>query len=111
MALLVRHNYIRPRPAAKRGPGRPASPVYEVNPAFGSPEKDKKRPENSENPGAGIGPANSQNIQSAFGEPENGIDDEPEGRVFVARFVASQPPYRLSASIRTWTTLLVTFAV
>ena len=29
----------------------------------------------------------------------------------VARFVASQPPYRLSASIRTWTTLLVTFAV
>ena len=41
LGVLVRHNYIRPRPAAKRGPGRPASPVYEVNPAFGSPAKDK----------------------------------------------------------------------
>ncbi len=83
LALLVRHNYIRPRPAAKRGPGRPASPVYEVNPAFGHPAMLEKRPENPENPDAGAGPANSQNIQSAFGEPENGIDDEPEGRVKV----------------------------
>ena len=83
LGVLVRHNYIRPRPAAKRGPGRPASPVYEVNPAFGHPATAEKRPENPENPGAGTGPANSQNIQSAFGEPENGIDDEPEGRVMV----------------------------
>jgi hypothetical protein len=83
LEVLVRHNYIRLRPAAKRRPGRPASPLYEVNPAFGHPATLEKRPENPENPGAGAGPANSQNIQSAFGESENGIGDDPEGRVTV----------------------------
>jgi len=38
--LLVRHYHIRPKPdrANARGPGRPASPQYEVNPATHNPQ-------------------------------------------------------------------------
>src|SRR5262249_1263997 len=33
LMLLVSHNYIRQRPSqGRQGPGRPPSPVYEVNP-------------------------------------------------------------------------------
>jgi replicative DNA helicase len=39
--LLERHYLIRPKPdpAGRRGPGRPASPVFEVNPAAHNPHK------------------------------------------------------------------------
>jgi hypothetical protein len=86
LAVLVRHNYIRLRPAAKHGRGRPASPVYEVNPAFhpgGAVEMRPENPENPENTDAEPVPGNSQNIQSASGEPLNGDDEADEGRVRV----------------------------
>ena len=78
LGVLVHHNYIRPRPAAKRGPGRPASPVYEVNPAFGHPATLEKRPENPENPGADTGPANSQNIQSTLASQKTASTMSPK---------------------------------
>jgi putative DNA primase/helicase len=34
LGLLIRHHYIRLSSHTKRGPGRPTSPVYEVNPEF-----------------------------------------------------------------------------
>jgi hypothetical protein len=83
LALLVRHNYIRLRPVEKHGPGRPASPVYEVNPAFRSSGVVEKRPENSENVDAVTTPGNLQNIQSASSEPSNNIDDAAGRRVKV----------------------------
>jgi hypothetical protein len=83
LALLVRHNYIRVRPAAKRGPGRPGSPVYEVNPAFRGSEVVEKRPENSENVDADTTPSNLQNIQSASDESLKSIGAAAEGRVRV----------------------------
>ncbi len=83
LALLVSHNYIRLRPAEKRGPGRPASPTYEVNPAFRPNKPVEKRPENSENGDAEAEPGNLQNIQSASGGSSNSIDDALDGRVKV----------------------------
>ena len=83
LALLARHNYIRLRRAEKRGPGRPASPTYEVNPAFRSNEPTGNRTENPENGNAGAEPGNLQNIQSASDEPSNSTDEAHEGRVKV----------------------------
>jgi hypothetical protein len=50
LAVLVRHNYIRLRPAAKHGCGRPASPVYEVNPALRPGGAVEMRPEKTPTP-------------------------------------------------------------
>jgi hypothetical protein len=83
LALLVSHNYIRLRPAEKRGPGRPASPTYEVNPAFRPNKPAEKRPGNSENGNVGADPGNLQNIQSASDESSSSFDNALEGRVKV----------------------------
>jgi len=83
LALLVRHNYIRQRPTAKRGPGRPASPIYEVNPAFRPNKLVGERPENSKNADLEPDASNLQNIQSALGDVLNGNGDTQNGRVQV----------------------------
>jgi len=83
LALLVRHNYIRLRPTAKRGPGRPSSPTYEVNPAFWKNGPGELRPENSGNAGSGLQTGSLQNIQSAAGDSPDGSGDTTSGRVKV----------------------------
>jgi hypothetical protein len=81
LALLVRHNYIRLRSAAKRGPGRPASPVYEVNPALRPNAPVGERPENPANADSERDASNLQNIQSALGDVLSGNGDTNNGRV------------------------------
>jgi putative DNA primase/helicase len=49
LAELTRRGYIRLRPAEATGPGRPASPAYEVNPAAFADAKREKRSHNSRN--------------------------------------------------------------
>jgi len=47
LAELTQRGYIRPKEVKLSGPGRPPSPVYEVNPAvFANPEKRSKYSEN-----------------------------------------------------------------
>lgn len=72
LAELARRGYIRPRPTEPAGPGRPASPTYDVNPAaFADGEKPAKRSHNSRNcPGS---PDNGDcgNNGSASGQSES----------------------------------------
>jgi hypothetical protein len=44
---LMQRGYIRPKPSAITGPGRPASPVFQVNPKFLESQTSRKRPDNS----------------------------------------------------------------
>ena len=83
LTLLVRHNYIWLRQAAKPGPGRPASPIYEVNPAFHPNGPTGVPPENYGNADLGPLTSNLQNIQSAFSNVENEIEQANTRRVKV----------------------------
>jgi hypothetical protein len=65
LAALTRRNYIRLRPAAATGPGRPSSPTYEVNPAALT-LKPEKRSCNSHNSTNEPTSCNSGNIGSAL---------------------------------------------
>jgi hypothetical protein len=66
LAELTRRGYIRPKPAESSGPGRPSSPVYEVNPAAFADAKPEKRSHNSHNSAGERAGANFGNIGSAF---------------------------------------------
>jgi len=69
---LVRRGYTRLQPSEVTGPGRPGSPVYEVNPAAFTIENPEKRSHNSQNSVEHAENGNSENIESAFGQSENG---------------------------------------
>jgi hypothetical protein len=69
---LVRRGYTRLQPPEVTGPGRPGSPVYEVNPAAFTIENPEKRSHNSQNSVEHAENGNSENIESAFGQSENG---------------------------------------
>jgi hypothetical protein len=96
LVALSRRGYIRVRPVPATGPGRPASPAFEVNPSVFANQKPEKRSqyshnsanepktgnsgnngsafgqsENTEQPPTASEPRNSGNIGSAFGQPEN----------------------------------------
>ena len=43
LAVLVKRGYVRPKPAGGAGPGRPASPAYEVNPEIQGKENQEAR--------------------------------------------------------------------
>ena len=81
LAVLERHNYLRLRPASARGPGRPASPVYEVNPALSPNESIGSRPENPTNLDSEPDASNLQNIQSALGDVQSDNGDTNNGRM------------------------------
>jgi hypothetical protein len=70
LAELTRRGYIRLRPAATIGPGRPPSPSYEVNPAFFTSVKPAMRSHNSHNPAGEVHSGNSGNNGSALGGAE-----------------------------------------
>jgi len=71
LAELVRRGYIRLRPAETSGPGRPPSPVYEVNPAAFEDGDTEKRTQYSHNSPGEPENGNSENTESAFGQSEN----------------------------------------
>jgi hypothetical protein len=75
LAALVMRGYIRLRPVAApaNGPGRPASPMYEVNPAVFSNEISDIRSHNSHNAEQIRLSCNSENIESAL-EPTDNAD-------------------------------------
>jgi isoaspartyl peptidase/L-asparaginase-like protein (Ntn-hydrolase superfamily) len=62
LAELSRRGFVRLRPTVSNGPGRPPSPVYEVNPAALVPKESKTRSQNS------------QNSSVSFGAPDFGIN-------------------------------------
>jgi len=68
---LIRRGYIRLRPSGSVGPGRPPSPVFEVNPKFFANEDSRKRSQYPQNsitvPEAG----NSEDIEDTFTHSEN----------------------------------------
>jgi hypothetical protein len=68
---LARRGYIRLRPAAASGPGRPPSPTYEVNPAVFANESGEKRSHNSQNSAERPEIGNSGNIGSALEQSQN----------------------------------------
>ncbi len=67
---LVRRGYIRPKPTKSIGPGRPASPAYEVNPVTFESTKPESRSAYSKNSPVSNGEPNLQNIQSAISNIE-----------------------------------------
>ncbi|WP_339908602.1 YfjI family protein [Symmachiella dynata] len=67
---LEKRGYIRMRPQETTGPGRPASPTYEVNPAVLENEKRGKRPQYSQNTAEAPPDGNSENIEGASEEPK-----------------------------------------
>jgi hypothetical protein len=69
LAELTQRGYIRLRPAEVSGPGRPASPTYEVNPAVSASKTPQPRSHNSHNPVGDSENRNSGNSGSAL-EPE-----------------------------------------
>ncbi len=80
LAELTRRGYIRPKPTDSRSPGRPPSPVFEVNPlVFTTPpmsgelesENPEKRSKYSKNSPEADEQRNLQNIQGAFEDVEN----------------------------------------
>jgi hypothetical protein len=83
LALLVHHNYIRLKPVSKLGPGRPASPIYEINPMFRPNGLAEKRSDNSKKADSVPEQDNLQNIQSAYNEMESGNGNTGNGRVKV----------------------------
>ncbi len=83
LALLVRHNYIRLKPTTKHSPGRPASPIYEVNPAFRPNGLVEKCSENSKKADSTPDQDNLQNIQSAYSDMERDNCISGNGRVKV----------------------------
>jgi hypothetical protein len=79
---LARRGFIRPKPTESSGPGRPPSPVYEVNPAVYADVEPEKR---------------SQNSRNSLAEPDCGAspaiptDSEPEKRSYNSRNSAAEP--------------------
>jgi hypothetical protein len=71
LAELARRGYIRSQPLGATGPGRPMSPAYEVNPAAFVDGEAKKCSHNSQNLRPAPGIESFENIESAFGQPEN----------------------------------------
>lgn len=67
---LVKRGYIRLKPSAPAGPGRPPSPAYEVNPAVFADAKPKKRSQNSHNSTEPVADGDSGNIGSAHQQSE-----------------------------------------
>jgi len=68
---LKRRGYTRPRPSDGAGPGRPRSPVYEVNPAVFASGNAETRSQYSQNPPSPPRNPNCGNIGSASGHSEN----------------------------------------
>ena len=68
---LSRRGYIRLRPSERTGPGRPASPTFEVNPALFKTREPKNRSQYSQNSDTRSENGNSENIESAFEQSEN----------------------------------------
>lgn len=71
LAELTRREYIRLKPSEATGPGRPASPSYEVNPDVFGEENHEKRSHNSRNSASESNGGNSGNIGSALDQSEN----------------------------------------
>lgn len=68
---LTRRGYIRLKPTKSSGPGRPSSPVYEVNPKFNSPEHCTQNSQNDEEPiGRPLGELDSENCEYVHQEDE-----------------------------------------
>ncbi len=77
LGVLVERGYIREQKTVANGPGRPASPVYKVNPLLHGPRAEhtdisQSRPQYSQKPAAELQADNSGNIESASGDTENG---------------------------------------
>jgi hypothetical protein len=70
LAELTRRGYIRLRPTAPTGPGRPPSPKYEVNPAVLTVKEHEKCSHNSQNSATRPGGGDSGNNGSALEQPE-----------------------------------------
>lgn len=71
LAELVRRRYIRPRPVATDGRGRPPSPAYEVNPAVYAMEDSKSGSQDSEDRPNAAPIGSSENIENGFPPCEN----------------------------------------
>jgi hypothetical protein len=71
LAELERRGYIRQRQAAPSGPGRPASPVYDVNPAVFDGEAAEIRSHNSQIEAPGLVSGLSGNSENGFKASEN----------------------------------------
>ena len=67
---LSKRGYIRLRPIASGGPGRPTSPTYDVNPALFNASKSNERSHNSQNPPGGVERGSSENIGNGFAPAE-----------------------------------------
>jgi hypothetical protein len=68
---LISRGYIRLRPAESGGPGRPSSPMYEVNPAFFECDQQAERSRNSRNSVTrpeGIGSGNNGSASAGAGD-------------------------------------------
>jgi hypothetical protein len=74
LAELTRRGYIRLRRSSSSGPGRPLSPMYDVNPKAFSGERAGKRSQNSRNSADLPRTANSGNSESG---PPHSDDDGP----------------------------------
>lgn len=70
LAELTRRGFIRPKPAETSGPGRPPSPVYEVNPVAFANANPKKYSDNSRSATEEPRGSNSRNSGSAFEQCE-----------------------------------------
>ena len=71
LAELTRRGYVRLRSSESRGPGRPASPTYDVNPAYFANDNAEKCSRNSQNPAERPEDEGSENIESASGQSKN----------------------------------------
>lgn len=72
LAELVRRGYIRPRPEKPSGPGRPQSPMFDVNPAVTAGWDLEKRSFNSRN-------WTNKPSTNGFGNIGSALEETPEG--------------------------------
>ncbi len=70
LALLTGRGYIRPVEARTSGPGRPASPEYEVNPQYLEQEKGRSRSQKTHNASSGGHAGHFEDSESASDKPE-----------------------------------------
>jgi hypothetical protein len=76
---LTKRGFVRLRPAATTGPGRPPSPIFEVNPAVFANKSPDKCSHNSQNSAEQLQNGDSGNIGSASGQS----DDEDREQVTI----------------------------
>ena len=71
LSKLTERGYIRPRQSENNGPGRPPSPVYDVNPLVFANRNSTKRTHNSQKSAEHLNNDNCENIENGLEHSEN----------------------------------------